>query len=132
MWINRKPTVESQGIVKRIYEEVQSVQIYKAEGEVGILVLTIPDEQASEGAALVRNAHQKWKWKSALRKPQHLAEVLRGLCLKKKQRNPDKGVLRQLLLEEVNILWEEQEGHRHAMTIGNAGSHHGGKRSWWA
>ena len=27
MWINRKPTVESQGIVKRIYEEVPSVQI---------------------------------------------------------------------------------------------------------
>ena len=45
---------------------------------------------------------------------------------------PDKGVLRQLLLEAVNILWEEQEGHRHAMTIGNVGSHHGGERSWWA
>jgi len=132
MWINRKPTAESQGIVKRIYEEVPSVQIYKAKGEVAILVLTIPDEQASEGAALVRNAQQTWKWKLALRKPQHLAEVLRGLCLKKKQRNPDKGVLRQLLLEVVNILWEEQEGHRHAMTIGNTGSHHGGERSWWA
>ncbi len=50
----------------------------------------------------------------------------------KKQRNTDKGVLRQLLLEVVNILWEEQEGHRHAMTIGNTGSHHGGERSWWA
>jgi hypothetical protein len=49
MWINREPTVESQGIVKRIYEEVPSVQIYKAEGEVAILVLTIPDEQANEG-----------------------------------------------------------------------------------
>jgi hypothetical protein len=31
MWINRKPTVESQGIVKRIYEEIPSVQIHKAE-----------------------------------------------------------------------------------------------------
>jgi len=41
-------------------------------------------------------------------------------------------VLRQLSLEAVNILWEEQEGHRHAMTIGNAGSQHGGERSWWA
>jgi hypothetical protein len=60
--------------------------------------------------------------------------VLRNLCLQKKQNNPERTVLRQLSLEAVNILWEEQEGHRHAMTIGNAGSQsqHGGELSWWA
>jgi len=104
MWINRQPTAESQEIVKRICDEVPSVQMYKTEGEVAILVLTIPEEQTSEGAALVRNVQQTWKWRSALRKPQHLAEVLRGLCLQKRQGNPDKVVLRQLSLELVNIL----------------------------
>jgi hypothetical protein len=132
MWINRLSTAESKEIVKRICEGVPSVQVHQVEGEVAILVLTTPEEQANEGAALVRNAQQTWKWRSALRKPQHLAAVLRGLCLQKKQSNPERAVLRQLSLEAVNILWEEQEGHRHAMTIGNAGSHHGGERSWWA
>jgi hypothetical protein len=32
----------------------------------------------------------------------------------------------------VEILWEEQKGHKHAMTIGNAGSQHRGECSWWA
>ena len=97
-----------------------------------MLASTIPETQASEGAALLRKAQQTWKWRTALRTPQHLSAVLRNLCLQKKQNNPEKIVLRQLSLEAVNILWEEQEGHRLAMTIGNAGSQHGGERSWWA
>ncbi len=51
MWINRQPTAESQEIVKRICDEVPSVQMYKAEGEVAILALTILEEQTSEGAS---------------------------------------------------------------------------------
>jgi len=132
MWVNQEPTAKSKELVKRIYEEVPSVQIHRAEGEVTLLILTIPEIQAREGAALVRKAQQTWKWRTALRTPQHLATVLRNLCLQKKQNNPEKLVLRQLSLEAVNILWEEQEGHRLAMTIGNAGSQHGGERSWWA
>ena len=132
MWVNQEPTAKSKELVKRIYEEVPSVQIHRAEGEVALLILAIPEIQASEGAALVRNAQQAWKWRTALRTPQHLATVLRNLCLQKKQNNPEKLVLRQLSQEAVNILWEEQEGHRHAMTIGNAGSQHGGECSWWA
>ena len=97
-----------------------------------MLASTIPETQSSEGAALLRKAQQTWKWRTALRTPQHLATVLRNLCLQKKQNHPERTVLRQLSLEAVNILWEEQEGHRHAMTIGNAGSQHGGERSWWA
>ena len=132
MWINRQPTSESQEIVKRNCNEVPSVQMHQAEGEVALLILTIPEAQTSEGAALVRKAQQTWKWRTALRTPQHLSAVLRNLCLQKKQNNPERTVLRQLSLEAVNILWEEQEGHRLAMTIGNAGSQHGGERSWWA
>ena len=124
MWVNQQPTAESKEIVKRIYDEVPSVQMHQAEGEVALLILTIPEAQTSEGAALVRKAQQTWKWRTALRKPQHLAAVLRSLCVQKKQNNPERTVLRQLSLESVNILWEEQEGHRHAMTIGNAGSQH--------
>jgi hypothetical protein len=28
------------------------------------------------------------------------------------------------------MVWEEEKGHRHAMTIGNAGSQHDGDCSW--
>jgi hypothetical protein len=119
-------------LIERIYEEVPSVQIHRAEGEVALLILAIPETQASEGSDLVRKAQQAWKWKKALRTPQHLVTVLRNLCLQKNLNNPEKLVLRQLAQEAVNILWEEQEGHPHAMTIGNAGSQHGGECSWWA
>ena len=119
-------------MIERIYEEVPSVQIHRAEGEVALLILAIPETQASEGSDLVRKAQQAWKWKKALRTPQHLVTVLRNLCLQKNLNNPEKLVLRQLAQEAVNILWEEQEGHPHAMTIGNAGSQHGGECSWWA
>jgi len=90
MWVNQQPTAESKEIVKRIYDEVPSAQIQQAEGEVALLILTIPEAQTSEGAALVREAQQTWKWRTALRKPQHLAAVLRSLCLQKKQNNPER------------------------------------------
>jgi hypothetical protein len=61
--------------------------------------------------------------------PQDLLVFMRTILLVRTCRKSQK---RQLLLEAVRILWEEQEGHRHAMTIGNEGSHHGGERSWWA
>jgi hypothetical protein len=34
--------------------------------------------------------------------------------------------LKQLSQEAVNMVWEEEEAHRHAMTIGN-----GRKPTWW-
>jgi len=58
MWVNQEPTAQSKELVKRIYEEVPSVQIHRAEGEVALLILDIPEIQASEGAALVRKAQQ--------------------------------------------------------------------------
>jgi hypothetical protein len=47
-------TAKSKELVKRMYDKVPSVQIHQAEGEVALLILTIPETQASEGAALVR------------------------------------------------------------------------------
>jgi hypothetical protein len=58
MWVNQEPTAQSKELVKRIYEEVPSVQVHRAEGEVALLILAIPEIQASEGAALVRKAQQ--------------------------------------------------------------------------
>ena len=48
------------------------------------------------------------------------------------KKGPEEPVLRQIVHEAVDILWEGQNGHTHAMTISNAGSQHRGERSWWA
>jgi hypothetical protein len=132
MWINQEPTEHAKALVESIQKEIPSVEIQRAAGDVALLILAIPETQASEGAALVLKAQRAWKWKSALRRPQRLLLVLRNLCLQRKQSNPEKVVLRQLVQEAVRMLWEEQEGHRHAMTIGKAGSQHCGECSWWA
>ena len=69
---------------------------------------------------------------AALRIPQRFLTVLRGLCLQRGLSNPAEPILRQMATDVVKILWEGQKGHKHAMTIGNAGSQHRGECSWWA
>jgi hypothetical protein len=58
MWVNQEPTAKSKELVKRVYDEIPSVQIHQAEGEVAFFILTTPETQASEGAALVKKAQQ--------------------------------------------------------------------------
>jgi hypothetical protein len=130
--INQGPTETTDELIKRIQEEVPSAEVQRAEDEVALLILAIPEAKASEGAALMMKAQQMWRWRTALRTPQRLMEVLRILCLQRSQSNPEESTLRQMAQDAVDILWEEQEGHRHAMTIGNAGGQHRGECSWWA
>lgn len=104
MWFNQEPTENARVLVERIQKEVPSVTIQREEGEVALLILAIPETQASEGAAPMLKAQRAWKWKSALRMPQHLLLVLRNLCLQRKQSNQEKFVLRQLVQEAVKFL----------------------------
>jgi hypothetical protein len=132
LWINQDPTETTDELTKRIHEEVPSAEVQRAEGEVALFILAIPEAKASEGAALMMKAQQSWRWRIALRTPQRFPAVLRSLCLQRKQSNPEEFILRQMAQDAVNILWEGQEGHQYAMTIGNAGRQHRGACSWWA
>jgi hypothetical protein len=131
-WINRGPTETTDELIRRIQREVPSAEVQCAEGEVALLILAVPEAKANEGAALMKKAQRLWRWRTALRNPQRLLDVLRSLCLQRGLINPEELPLRQMAHDAVDILWEGQAGHQHVMTIGNAGSQHRGECSWWA
>jgi hypothetical protein len=132
LWINQDPSEATKKLFVRIQEEVPSAEVQRAECEVALLTLTVPEANTNEGAALMKKAQRMWRWRTALRTPQHLLTVIRRICLQRGQSNPEKPILRQIAHAAVDIRWEGQKGHSHAMTIGNAGSQHRGGRSWWA
>jgi hypothetical protein len=111
---------------------VPLAEIQRAEGEVVLLILFVPEAGANEGTALMKKAQRLWRWRTALRTPKRLLNVLRHLCLQRGLSNPSESTLRQIAHDTADILWERQEGHEHVMTIGNAGSQHCGECSWWA
>ena len=96
------------------------MRIQWSQAEVALLILATPEEQAQEVETKLAIAQRAWKWKSALRKPQRLLDMLRSLCLQRQQSSPTEPLMRQMAQEAVNILWETQEGYQHDMTIGNA------------
>ena len=51
LWINQGPTETIDELIKRIPGEVPSAEVQRAEGELTLLTLAIPEAQASEGAA---------------------------------------------------------------------------------
>ena len=65
---------------------VPSVRIQWSQAEVALLILATPEEQAQEVETKLAIAQRAWKWKSALRKPQRLLDMLRSLCLQQQQR----------------------------------------------
>jgi hypothetical protein len=130
--ITQGPTMITDEFTTRIQRAIPSVEIQRAEGEVALLILTIPEERADEGAALLLKAQHMWRWRTALQNPQHFLAVFRSLCLQRGQSNPTELTLRHIAQAAVDIMWEGQAGHHHAMTIGNAGSQHREERSWWA
>jgi hypothetical protein len=132
LWISQGPLENTVELITKIQEEIPSAEIQRTEGEVALLLLTVQEERATEGAALMKRAQRLWQWRAALRTPQRFLTILRELCLQRGLSNPAAPTLRQLTTEVVKILWEGQKGHRHAMTIGNAGSQHRGEYSWWA
>lgn len=130
--INQGPTETTDELLQRIQGEVTSAEVQRAEAEVALLILAIPEARASEGAALLMKAQPTWRWRTALRTPQRFLAVLRSLCLLRGQSNPEDLTLRHMAQDAVDIMWEVQEGYQHAMTICNAGSQHRGECSWWA
>jgi hypothetical protein len=128
--ITQGPTMITDEFTTRIQRVIPSVEIQRAEGEVVLLILTIPEERADEGAALLLKAQHMWRWRTALPNPQHFLAVLRSLCLQRGQGNPTELTLRHIAQDVVDNMWEGQAGHQHAMTIGNAGSQHREERSW--
>jgi hypothetical protein len=132
LWINQGPTETTDEFIKRIQREVPSAEVQRAEGELALLILAVPEAKANEGAALMKKAQRLWRWRTALRTPQRLLNVLRRLCLQRGLSNPEESTLRQIAHDTADILWERQEGHEHVMTIGNAGSQHRCECSWWA
>ena len=132
MWINQAPTETEEVMEKKIRGAVPSVKIQWSQAEVALLILATPEEQAQEVETKLAIAQRAWKWKSALRTPQRLLDMLRSLCLQGQQSSPTEPLMRQMAQEAVNVLWETQEGYQHDMTIGNGGSQHCEERSWWA
>jgi hypothetical protein len=132
LWISQGPLENTVELITKIQEEIPSAEIQRTEGEVALLLLTVQEERATEGAALMKRAQRLWQWRAALRTPQRFLTILRELCLQRGLSNPAEPILRQMATDVVKILWEGRKGHRHAMTIGNAGSQHRGEYSWWA
>jgi hypothetical protein len=64
--ITQGPTTITDELITRIQRAIPSVEIQRAEGEVTLLILTIPEERADEGAALLLKAQQMWQWRTAL------------------------------------------------------------------
>jgi hypothetical protein len=132
LWINQGPPETTEELTTRIQREVPSAEIQRAEGEVALLILAVPEAKANEGAALMKKVQRLWRWRTALRTPKRLLNVLRRLCLQRGLSNPEESTLRPIAHDAAEILWERQEGHDHVMTIGNAGSQHRSECSWWA
>jgi hypothetical protein len=130
--ITQGPTMITDEVITRIQRAILSVEIQGAEGEVALLILTIPEERANEGAALLLKAQHMCRWRTALQNPQRFLAVLRSLCLQRGHSNPTELTLQHIAQDTVDIMWEGQAGHQHAMTIGNAGSQHREEHSWWA
>jgi hypothetical protein len=130
--ITQGPTTITDKFITRIQRVIPSVEVQRAEGEVALLILTIPEERADEGAALLLKAQQTWRWRTAFQNPQRFLAVLRSLCLQRGQSNPEELTLRHIAQDAVDIMWEGQAGHQHAMTIGNAASQYREEHSWWA
>jgi hypothetical protein len=79
--ITQGSTMFTDEFITEIQRAIQSVKIQRAEGEVALLILTIPEERADEGAALLLKAQHMWRWRSALQNPQRFLAVLRSHCL---------------------------------------------------
>ena len=78
--ITQGSTMFTDEFITEIQRAIPSVKIQRAEGEVALLILTIP-ERADEGAALLLKAQHMWRWRTALQNPQRFLAVLRSLCL---------------------------------------------------
>jgi len=130
--ITQGPKTTTNELIETIRQAIPSVEIQSAEGEVAILTLTLPEERADEGAALLLTAQQQWRWRTAFQNPRRFMDIIRNLCTHRGQGNPTDLTLRHIAQDAANIVWEGQPGHKHAMTIGNTGSQHREERSWWA
>jgi hypothetical protein len=130
--ITQGPTTATCELIKRIRRATPSVEIQNAEVEVALLTLTLPEERADEGAALLLNAQQQWRWRTALQNPRRFMDIIRNLCIQRGQGNPTELTLRHIAQDTANIVWDGQPGHKHVMTIGNTGSQHREEHSWWA
>jgi hypothetical protein len=56
LWINQGPPETTEELITRIQREVPSAEIQRAEGEVALLILAVPEAKANEGAALMKKA----------------------------------------------------------------------------
>jgi hypothetical protein len=117
--ITQGPTTATGELINRIRRAIPSVEKQSAEGEVALLTLTLPEERADEGAALLLNAQQQWRWRTALQNPRRFMDIIRNLCIQRGQGNPTELTLRHKAQDAANIVWDGQPGHKHAMTIGN-------------
>jgi hypothetical protein len=76
LWINQGPPETTEELITKIHREVPLAEIHRAEGEVALLILAVPEAKANEGAALMKKAQRLCRWRTVLRTPQHLLNVL--------------------------------------------------------
>ena len=78
--ITQGPKTTTNELIKKIRQAIPSVEIQRAEGEVALLTLTLPEERADEGAALLLTAQQQWRWRTAFQNPRRFMDIIRNLC----------------------------------------------------